>query len=295
MNLTPVSARWTAALALLIGWGAPLSAQNLLLTEYNGKFLPVVRAWQGRPYVEVDGKEVLLAAGRRYALHKVPEYLPYFVSVRDMDANTQYLDVQGSALNNDFFFHARLETPFSLDHVFLVLELDTESAGKVIFLQEVGDLEARVPKQISVGVPMSAPLGSGHYQLHLFSRGMEVLHSEIPSGLRDAVLDQMTRKRIAGVQDAPPKQFVGPVPEYPAALLKSKTKGSAVISLRIGTHGQVYDPKVKSATDPAFGESALVAVRLWRFLPRMIAGRPVDTVVELPFDFTPPEKAEKKS
>lgn len=76
----------------------------------------------------------------------------------------------------------------------------------------------------------------------------------------------MTQKRIAGVQEAPPQPLLGPGPEYPPSLLKAGANGQAIIALRIGVNGQVYDPTVKSAMAPAFGEAALVAVRLWRFL-----------------------------
>jgi TonB family protein len=294
MNLTPVSRRAGLTLALSLLLAAPLAAQNVLFTDYNDKFLPVVRARGNRAYVVVDGKYVV-ADGRRFALQKTAEYLPFFVAVRDLEVKTHHLEVSGSELNHDFIFRARLESPFYLDDVFIVLELNSENIGKVIFLQEVGNLEARESKTVSVTVPLSSGLGEGKYQFHLFAGGREVLHSNIPPMQRDHVLDQMTLRRIADVQDAPPKPFIGPGPEYPSALLKTKTTGQVVVSLRIGANGQVYDPKVKSASDPAFGEAALVAVRLWRFLPQVRHGRPVETFVDLPFDFKPPEKPAKKS
>ena len=274
-------------LGLLLALAAPLGAQNLLLTEYKGKWLPVVNAHEGRPFVAVDGSQVL-AAGRHFALKKVDEYLPVFVSVRSLEVGTHYLNLNGSELNHDFNMSARLESPYWVDDVFIVLELDTESAGKVLFLQQVGNLEPRKAKRISVSVPLQSGLGSGHYQMHLFSQGMEVLHSNINPLHREAVLDRMTRKRIESVKQAAPKLFTGPQPEYPAALLKAKTSGRAVISVRIGANGRLYDEAVKSATDPAFGEAALEAVRMWRFLPQVKDGRPVETFADVPIEFTPP-------
>jgi TonB family protein len=53
----------------------------------------------------------------------------------------------------------------------------------------------------------------------------------------------------------------------------------------------VLDPQVKEASDPAFGESAVVAARQWRFLPRVKNGRAVETQVDMPFDFAPPSVA----
>jgi TonB family protein len=292
MKLPPVSRMALKVLLFLAVFSAPLAAQNLLLTDYKGKLLPVVRARDNRPFVEVDGKQVA-AEGRRFALHKVDEYWPVFISVRDLDVSTHYMEVNGSNMNHEFHLHGRLETPYAIEDVFMVLELDTESAGKMIFLTEVGKLSPREPKYLSIQVPMASALGSGQYQIHLFTKGVEVLHSNLDSMYRESVVDRMTEKRIATVKEAAPKMFFGPQPEYPPALLKAKTSGQVVVSIRIGANGRVYDPVVKKASAPAFGEAAIAAVRLWRFLPKVKDGHPVETHADLPLDFAPPEDTKK--
>ena len=294
MILTPVSRSLWQGLLLFALLAQPGLAQNLLLTEYKDKYLPVVRARGNRPFVEVDGKQVA-ADGQRYALHKVDEYWPVFISVRDLDVSTFHLDMEGSEINHEFRLRGRLESPYALEDVFIVLELDTESAGKVIFLAEVGTIVPRDPKYLSLRVPMRSGLGSGHYQIHLFTKGAEVLHSNLDPSYREAVVDRMTQKRIASVQEAAPKIFIGPQPEYPDALLKTKTAGQVIVSVRIGANGRIYDAKVKRASDPAFGEAALAAVRMWRFLPQVKNGRPLEVRADLPIDFTPPEPPTKKS
>lgn len=271
---------------------SPLAAQNLLLTEYKGKHLPVVRARDSRPFVEVDGKQVA-ADGRRFALHKVAEYWPVYIAIHDIEVSTFHVDMSGSEINHEFRMRARLETPYTLDDVFIVLELDTDSAGKLIFLTEVGNMEPRVSKYLSLRVPMSSSLGEGRYFIHLFSKGFEVLHSNLDPVYRDAVLDAMTQKRIILTKDASPKVFMGPQPEYPAAMAKKKIRGEVMVSLRIGANGRVYDPKIEKASDPAFGEAALTAVRLWRFFPKIKEGRAVETVASLPLIFVPPEEKKK--
>lgn len=294
MNLPPVSRVAIQLSALLALSSVSLVAQSLLLTEYKGKLLPVIRARDTQPFVEVDGKQVP-AEGRRFALYKVEEYLPVFISVRDIDVGSTYVEMGGAAINHEFKMKAKLETPYSLENVFIVLELDTESAGKVIFMTEVGQLKSREIKYLSLRVPMQSAMGAGHYLIHLFSNGSEVLNSNIDPMYREAVVDRMTEKRIAAVKDAAPKLFFGPAPDYPAALWKSKTSGKVVVSIRIGSNGRVYDPAVKSASDPAFGEAALTAVRLWRFLPRVKDGHAIEAVASMPLDFTPPPEPVKKS
>jgi len=279
---------------LLLSAAAPLAAQHVLYTEYEGKFLAVLRARGNQAYVKV-GSQLVAAESRRFVLNKVEEFLPVFVSVRSLDVKTTYLDMNGSQINNDFLLHASLESPFALEDVFIVLKLDTGSAGKMLFLQEVGAMKAREPKHISIRVPLSLSLGSGQYEFHLFSQGMEVLQSQIPPLACDEAVDRMIAKRLPPGPDSAPQLFIGPEPEYPEELLKTNARGQAVIALRIGANGRVYNPEVKNATTPAFGMAALKAVRLWRFIPRMKGGQPVETKAEIPLDFSPPGKPSAKS
>src|SRR4051812_47028631 len=99
MNLTPVSRRAVLALVLAALAAAPLGAQSVLYTEMDGKFMAVRKAHVHQPYVTVNGK-LTSAFGKRYVLQKTDEYLPEFVSIRDLDVHTHYLDAGGSAINN---------------------------------------------------------------------------------------------------------------------------------------------------------------------------------------------------
>ena len=270
---------------------APGVAQNILLTDYKGTFHPVVKVDRMTPMIQVDGK-LVSARNARYALHQVEEFMPVFIAIRDIKVQTRYLELMDSSsiLNNEFTFGATFESPFTLDDVFVVLELDLESAGKLLYLQEVGRLEARKSKWFSSTFAMHEKLGEGHYQVHLFVGGREVFHSEQPALFRAGMLDRMVLKRINSLTDANPQPLVGPAPEYPKALRKSGVKGEAVVKMHITARGVVEEPVVESASDSAFGEAAVAAVRQWRFLPKVKAGRPVEAVAKMPFEFEPPPK-----
>ncbi len=136
-------------------------------------------------------------------------------------------------------------------------------------------------------VPLAYPLAPGPVPFHIFVRGIEALHSEMPFFAREAVLDSMIAKRVENQPDGGPKPFLGPAPEYPASLRKTNISGQAVVTLWIRVSGAVRDPVVKSATDPAFGEAALAAARTWRFIPRVKDGNPVECKVDMPFIFVP--------
>ncbi len=278
---------WPVSSCLLV---PPLHAQNVVFTESGGK-LQIVRGASGaRPVIVLDGKRIAIE-GYRLGLKPVETFLPVFISVRNVDVQTSYGVVEDTAspINNELHFRARFESPYALDNVFVLLDLRGERAGRMFFLYEIGRLEPRDPKQVSILVPMSFPLGAGMYSYHVFVDGVETLHSGIPYEQRETALDRMVAKRVASAKDGAPQLFVGPEPEYPDSLRKAGVKGQAIIAVRITAAGRVIDPAVKEATDPAFGEAALDAVRLWRFLPRVKNGRPVDSSAEIPFEFTPPK------
>jgi TonB family protein len=270
---------------------SPLAAQSVLLAEYKDKLHVVQRAAGSRPYVEVDGK-LIPANGDRFALREVPEYLPAFISTRNIRARTtalQFAD-SGSQINNQFEFYGEFSSEYRLDNVFLVLELNLEDGSKSLFLREIGRLEPRDSRPLSVAVRTAYPLGAGHFTMHLFVNGLEVFHSGQPFTLRERALDKMVAKRIEGCTNSPPTLFVGTPPEYPAKLEKAKVSGRALVRLRVQPNGAVADPSVVEATDPAFGEAALAAVRQWRFLPRVKDGRPVAATVSMPLNFEPAGK-----
>lgn len=295
MSNQPRSRRWTVALVLLgltLGAGATrASAQLALYVEHEGK-MHLVRSVSGvQPYIQVKGKLVPVFTDE-FALLPVKEFLPLFVSVRKIETWTTveklYGQVAPASVNNCLYFSAKFESRFGLDDAFIVLDMKTEAKGHVLFVHQIGPLRPGIPDPVFLQVPMNSEIGAGKYRYHVFVKGMEVLTSALPPPAREAALDKMVADRVAGENEAPVRIFVGPDPVYPQTLLKAGTRGRAVVDFLVDSHGRVRDPKLRSATDPAFGTSALAAIRDWRFLPRIDHGRPVKTSVEMPFEFTPP-------
>jgi len=259
-------------------------AQSILVTEYRGKTYPVVAARGMHPIVEVDGKRVS-ATGDRYGLRNVPEFLPAFVTVSALDVHTSSINLvdNGSMINNEFHFRADFESPYSLEDVFLVLELSLENSEKSLFLHELGRLEPHKARPLILTVRTGYPLGKGNYQFHLFAGGLEILHSQLPFNVRESMLDGLIARRIEHRPDGPPVVLFGPAPELPGKRGKYPG-GKAVVRMRIRQTGSVVDPAIVETTDPALGEAVLAAVRQWRFLPRIKNGHAVDTVATLPID-----------
>lgn len=284
------------AIGLLVLLSSPARSQEILYAEHKGHMHAVRRASRERPLIRVNDK-LIIPSGSRFVLRKTKEFIPAFISVQRVKVRTVGTEIVGSGrrINNRFEFRGSFVSPYALQDVFVVLELMLEGDEKSLFLYEVGELEPRKPRSLQLTVPTSVPLGEGKYRLHVFVGGLEVLHSLQPFDQRERALNRMIAQRTQGLTDSDPKFFVGPVPEYPRSLRKAKTDGRVLVRARIRATGAVVDPEIIEATNPAFGESALEAVRQWRFLPRMKNGRPIDTEVQLPVEFESPDESDHDS
>jgi TonB family protein len=296
-GVNPIVVVRRAGLLLLLAAPVPaLVAQNLLFVKHGGHPLLVRGADGMRAIVEIKGK-LTSVSDHLFALKPAKAYLPIVISVRHLKVQGSYINLnEGEAeINHDLRFNAGFVASYRLDNVFLLLDMDPDNGRKAFFLWGIGRLDPHVPKEVSLSVPLGSPLGAGHYHFHLFVGGAEVLHSHMPFTYREQVFNRMVAKKIDHLKNARPKPFVAEPPEYPAKLLKSKTTGSAVISIRIMPNGVVLDPKVVRASDPAFGESAITAIRLWRFLPEVKDGQPVECRVSVPFNFDSSKTGAAKS
>jgi TonB family protein len=278
---------------LLIGMAAVLHGQVALYVQ-NGQSMALVldvresSPVENTPMIEKDGK-LVPASTRSYALMPVSEFAPVFISVSDLLVKNTFIKIMqnGQELNDDFTFNAKFESSYALEQVFMVLELNSEKAGKMILLREIGALARHEPRTLSLTLPLTLGLGQGHYRLHLFVKGREVLNSLMPPGEREEILNKMVARRIEGAKDGPPQPFIDPAPEYPEALFKAQVTGSVVVRMHIDARGRVQNPQIVKASNPAFGASALEAVQMWRFLPSIRNGQPTEIVAEMPFSFSP--------
>ena len=89
----------------------------------------------------------------------------------------------------------------------------------------------------------------------------------------------------AGALDVPPKPISRREPLPPATLPAGANDGDAVVECLIDQEGRVRLPRIKSATDDAFGYAAVQAVSAWWFEPPLVDGQPVVVRAEFPFKF----------
>lgn len=284
---------FVAAALMAIALATPLAAQSRLyvLDSSDGQFHRVLKISDDKAYI--TGKAGVVASeGRQFVLKAAEEFLPCYIDVshKQVDLSSSALMGQAPSLyvgDNKVHFAAEFVSAFFLDDVFLVLELQFADGLDTLVARGVGRLEPGVPLKYSqdIGVQKEATLR--RYALHLFANGSEVFTSEVPAAFREEKIVQMIKVRLASVRQAGPKPLYCPPPSYPETLKKSGVKGRAVVTIRITPEGGVFDPVVESASDPAFGEAALSAVRAWRFVPGVKGGQPVEARASIPFGFDP--------
>jgi len=82
----------------------------------------------------------------------------------------------------------------------------------------------------------------------------------------------------------PPKVLENPDPVWPDLSLRIK-HGTALLWIGIGEDGTVRDMEVLKASRIEFAESAVEAIRRWKFTPGMKDGQPVPVAVQVTTKF----------
>jgi protein TonB len=86
--------------------------------------------------------------------------------------------------------------------------------------------------------------------------------------------------------DQPPTPVFNPAPHYPAAALAARQTGRVVIRVVVDVDGWVTAASLhRSCGIAALDDSALAAVRQWRFRPAQKDGQPVAHEFAVPVHF----------
>ena len=271
----------------------PIRAQSALYRLDGEKEFKLVHKMEGRVSFIVNPSPSDSGGGNvmpRYRLQPVEEYFPALVSVKVSQAKFSRAGLDSvHRLDQRFAFTAKFSSNHDLANTFFVLVFNTTSPEGKYLAQGISPDELRQGKAISIEARLPAEEKIDHYEIHVFSRGLEVFNSEMPPTIIETAFDRMVAKRIKGIQNAGPKPLAGPMPRYPENLSKTKNVGRAIVTCEIAVNGELTKLAVKEATDPAFGEAALAVLPQWRFLPKIENGHAVASKAELPFDFTPPK------
>jgi periplasmic protein TonB len=141
----------------------------------------------------------------------------------------------------------------------------------------------RIPPRIEAGRDPEPP-------------GFDAAHAPSPPGIVDGFLDGQPIELARPVQPRPERILLrsGRVmaallihrvdPEYPPLAQTIRLSGTVVLRARIGTDGEVRDLEVVSG-NALLAQSALEAVRQWRYRPTMLEGEAVEVETQVTVNF----------
>lgn len=90
---------------------------------------------------------------------------------------------------------------------------------------------------------------------------------------------------LAAEFDENPTPLKTPPPAYPTDLKDQKVGGMVLLKVSISESGAVEECEVKKSTHSGFDQSALQAVKGWKFNPAKKDGAPVKAKILLPVKF----------
>jgi TonB family protein len=266
------------------------SAQTVFLAvEDKGPPKMVKRVSLRQPLVEIDGKTKVSSAVD-FSFGHALFYRPGRITLSNFRVQNRHLvgAQTGGSFNHEFLLFGHATSDVELKDCFLVLEIDAWKTSACLFT-ELRDLGPGKSVDLTQTFKLNSPLGEGRYRLHIYSAGIEVLHTRMsPSYI--AAQEEKTQALMAGKkQDFPPIAAHILPPDYPAELKSQKLAGSAEVKCLVTAKGVVKSVELVSATHPAFGPAAVAAVSKWKFDPAVKNRQFVDAETVVTVEFTAPK------
>lgn len=109
---------------------------------------------------------------------------------------------------------------------------------------------------------------------------------------RDAAITRASASGSAGAVESPPQAGEGDVvfrvtPAYPEKAREQGIQGQVVLDVTAARDGSVRNLSLRSG-EPVLAEAAMVAVKQWKFKPRVIQGEPVEMQTRVTLNFRLP-------
>jgi TonB family protein len=176
----------------------------------------------------------------------------------------------------------------------LALENQSAEAGFLLAIGEFTSPEGLTPQAeerarsyLKKAVALGSLAASEVFQWEEFGKTLrDATHHVATVPMEVRYVERSAYRASQGTdQDRPPKMVKAVRPVYPASMRLAGQDGQVVVRFVVDTKGFVKSPKIISTSHPAFAESALQAVRQFRYEPGMKNGRMVSARMQLPIYF----------
>jgi TonB family protein len=280
-------------LLLTSACSAGLRAQAIyLISAPDGKVLPVAAVAGFTPEVMENGKLVGTQPSARRVFKKAASYADGYVKFNDFRVDALY-DQNGIALDGTFSIAGSAVSDLSLKNCYLLFVFEPDQTSPSVSLEaELPDLVAGNPASFKLTVPKDPTLKplERNYHVYFFSGSREHVTSLMSETEQRAAAENTDAEILARTENRKPSALLMMRPRK----LPGSTEepiGTAMIRCRIGYDGLVSEAAVVKASTPAFGQSAVIAVKQWIFTPAIKEHRYVETTVDVPVTIEPPKPA----
>lgn len=198
----------------------------------------------------------------------------------------------------------------TLQYVFLIAATAIPSAGhdtaRVAYVYCPSGINPVLAATVYSSPPMSIPIGTLHCgdKVQVLERKEFWVRIAPTNGERYvpiATLSQRKNQFVALNLPLPPEPRLvdrrtgtllprvtsSPNPEYTQAALKAGIHGFVILELTVGVDGKAHDISVAQGLGYGLDESAMKAVRSWKFEPALRNGVPVESKIAWELEFPP--------
>jgi len=121
----------------------------------------------------------------------------------------------------------------------------------------------------------------------LFLLGSAIAQESVPLVLSGEEHVPICRGKAGDAPDCvtAPRATYSPDPKYPEKARKARERGDVVLQLVVGTDGLPRDLKVDRGLTPEMEQSAIDAVKHWKFTPATRNGHPVPAQIKVAVSF----------
>lgn len=146
----------------------------------------------------------------------------------------------------------------------------TASELAISYLYELGELEQARNLAERLQNDPTSPL----FQSESASRWIQYINNTLARRNRLASIVLGGGAVVASDSDYLP--LIKEAPRYPASAAAAGIEGHAIVEYSVNERGRPEDARVVESSDPAFDEPSLASVELYRYMPRIVGGTPVD-------------------
>jgi hypothetical protein len=286
-----------SALAL----SAAVPHPTVLRVKYRDQMLAVVRVHGDNPYVMMDGKETLIRSTPVYFLETADGYSDNFVETprgalggkMGMQViGDHYFDPGSGNISGAITFEVPMTARKTIKAGFVTIAMVSFIGFGDIIVHELPDLPAGQTVKVKLEVHQLPSLPNPLYFVQVFDEtGHEVPTSDM--GVAWGYYAQRDRVRLAKAVEIYKKKFAhadhDAVPSFtPSPIFKSNAvlpAGEVTVMLSVLEDGTVSNVDAGMIGNDSARDSVIETLSGWLFLPKLKAGQPVSTFINVPLGF----------